>query len=66
MEEDKYVDQVKYFPEVFRTFTLHARAVTIVSAVFCGVAESWEQYQVNPQYHGTFKSYIMRSCANEG
>lgn len=48
MEEDKYIDQVKGFPEIFRTFTLYARAVTIVSAVFCGVAESWKQYQVSP------------------
>lgn len=48
MEEDKCVDQVKYFPEEFTTFTLNARAVTMVSAVFCGVSVSWEQYQVNP------------------
>lgn len=65
MEEDKYVDQVKYFPEVFRTFTLYARTVTIVSAVFCGVAVSREQYQVSSQHHSAFKSHIMRSCANE-
>lgn len=65
MEEDKYIGQVKHFPEIFRTFTLYARAATIVSAVFCEVAVSWEQYQVSPWYHRAFKSHMMRSCANE-
>lgn len=50
MEEDKYVDQVKYCSEVFGTVTLQTKAIVIASAALCEVAMSWEQYRVSPGY----------------
>ena len=51
MEEDKYVDQVKYCSEAFGTFTLQTIAIMIVSAALHEVAISWGQCQVSPRYH---------------
>lgn len=47
MEEDKYVDQVKYCSKMFGTFTLQIKAIMVVSAALCEVAMSWEQDQVS-------------------